>query len=345
MSSAANTDEGEHVKKANKEVSPSFQAAKGILLTVMSAIASSFGGEFTALIDKEGLPNFQTLFLRRAIELLTLIPILAICRPRLTGENRRQNIMLFLFAIFTNCVNFFNFFSFIYAVPGIAFGFIQGLKPFFVAGIGFVFLKESLFLGDIFGLLTSVTGVALVAVGNTQVDGMSTKLLVLSIVIPITASFALAPDVVFMRYLTGTLEVAIVTILLYMNLVGSVILLGITYALETPVWTMSLRTALYVVGLGLSRSLSNICFLAGLKNIKAYITTTVHMFAIPFTLILDSFFLRNVPNSFHLAGVVLVMMGITFVSAYTWWRERQKELRDEFLKSLQFNPDERPDGH
>ncbi|KAI8490956.1 hypothetical protein Bbelb_313750 [Branchiostoma belcheri] len=124
------------------------------------------------------------------------------------------------------------------------------------------------------------------AVGNTQVDGMSTKLLVLSIVIPLTASFALAPDMVFMRYLTGTLEVPILTTLLYQDLVA-------------------------------------------LKFVKAYISTTIRMFAIPITLMLDHFFMQKIPNSFHLAGVVLVMFGIVFVSAHTWWKECQKKLRIE----------------
>ncbi|KAI8500846.1 hypothetical protein Bbelb_216640 [Branchiostoma belcheri] len=145
--------------------------------------------------------------------------------------------------------------------------------------VGFVFLKESLFLADVCGIFISVTGVVLVVVGNTQVDGMPTKLLVLSIVIPLTASFVSAPEVVFMRYLTG------------------------------------------------------------LKNVKAYISTTVRMFVIPFTLILDYFFLQKVPNSFHLAGVVLVMVGIVFVSAHTWRKERQKERRVELLQTLQFDPD------
>ncbi|XP_019628654.1 PREDICTED: uncharacterized protein LOC109473223 [Branchiostoma belcheri] len=327
MPSTDNTTEGENVSGTAEEVSPSFKAAKSILLTVMSAIAISFAGEFTAIISKEGLPNFQMLFLKRFIELLTLIPILVFCRPKLTGKTRRQNIILFLFSIFTNAVMIAHMLSCVYTVPGIAFGIMQGLMPFLVACIGFLFLKESLFLADVCGIFISVTGVVLVVVGNTQVDGMSTKLLVLSIVIPLTASFVIAPEAVFMRYLTGILEVPIVTSMLYMNLVGSVALLGITYSAETPVWTMSLRTVLYVVGLGFCKSLSNIFLLAGLKNVKAYISTTVRMFVIPFTLMLDYFFLQKVPNSFHVAGVVLVMLGVVFVSAHTWWRERQKERR------------------
>ncbi|KAI8498181.1 hypothetical protein Bbelb_241250 [Branchiostoma belcheri] len=77
-----------------------------------------------------------------------------------------------------------------------------------------------------------------------------------------------------------------------------------------------------------------------LKFVKAYISTTVRMFAIPSTLMLDYFFLQKVPNSFHLAGVVLIMFGIVFVSAQTWRKERQKERRVEFLQTLQFDPDE-----
>ncbi|KAI8515693.1 hypothetical protein Bbelb_065060 [Branchiostoma belcheri] len=79
---------------------------------------------------------------------------------------------------------------------------------------------------------------------------------------------------------------------------------------------------------------------SALKFVKAYISTTVRMFAIPSTLMLDYFFLQKVPNSFHLAGVTLVMFGIMFVSAHTWWKERQKELRVELLQTLQFDPDE-----
>ncbi|KAI8515696.1 hypothetical protein Bbelb_065090 [Branchiostoma belcheri] len=345
MPSTANNTEGENVSGTDGEVSPSFAAAKSILLTVMSAIAMSFAGEFTAIVSKEGLPNFQIIFLMRFIGLLILIPILAFCRPRLTGGNRRQNIMLFLFSIFTNAVMIAYMLSFVYTVPGIAFGIIQGLTPLFVACVGFVFLKESLFLADVCGIFISMIGVVLVAVGNTQVHGMSTKLLVLSIVIPLTASLALAPDFVFRRYLTGTLQVPIFTILLYQNLVGTVAFLAITYAAETPIWTMSLRTVLYVVGLGVTKELGTFLLLAALKFLTAYITTTVRMFGIPFTLILDYFFLQKVPNFFHFAGVALVMFGIMFVSAHTWGKERQKELRVELLQTLQFDPDERHYGH
>ncbi|XP_019627954.1 PREDICTED: uncharacterized protein LOC109472600 [Branchiostoma belcheri] len=327
MSSSGDSNEAEIVGSTpDVKKTPSFEAAKGVVLTLMSAIAISFSAEFTALISKEGIPSFQIFFLKRSIELLTLVPILAFWRPKLYGENRRQNFMLFLFATVTNVSMVAYFLSFVYTVPGIAFGIIQGLMPFFVACIGFLVLKESLSLVDGFGMVISVSGVVLVAVGNTQVGGLPTKLLVMSIVMPLLASFALAPDVVIMRYLTGTLGVPIVTALLYQDTLGAVACLGITYAAEIPVWTMSWRTVLYVVGLGVSKSLGTFLLLAALKFVKAYISTTVRMFVIPITLLLDYFFMQKIPHSFQVTGMVLVMLGIVFVSGHTWWRKhRQKE--------------------
>ncbi|KAI8500843.1 hypothetical protein Bbelb_216610 [Branchiostoma belcheri] len=198
--------------------------------------------------------------------------------------------------------------------------------------------EESLFLADVCGIFISVTGVVLVVVGNTQVDGMPTKLLVLSIVIPLTASFVSAPEVVFMRYLTGLKNVkAYISTTVRMFVIPFTLILDYFFLQKVPNSFHLAGVVLVMVG---------IVFVSAhtwrkerLKNVKAYISTTVRMFVIPFTLILDYFFLQKVPNSFHLAGVVLVMVGIVFVSAKTWWRERQKERRVELLQTLQFDPD------
>ncbi|XP_035691627.1 uncharacterized protein LOC118426383 [Branchiostoma floridae] len=329
--------EANDVERTN--VTSSLKAARGILLTLMSSISISFCAEFMA--NKDGIPSFQILFLMRLTELLALVPILAFCRPRLTGKNRRENIMLFIFVIVSNAANILHFLSFTYTVPGISFGIIQGSMPFFVACIGFLVLKESLGIPDVCAILISVTGVVLLSVGMTQVGTSSTKLLVLSIVIPVLASLVFAPDMVIMRYLTGTLGVPIVTALLYQTLFGTAVLLAITYSVETPVWTMATRTALYVVGVGVSKFVANFTILSALKVVKAYISTSVRMFAIPFSLLLDYLLMQKVPNSLQAAGVVLVMLGIVLISVYTWWSHRRVDLQRTLLKELQFDTNEK----
>ncbi|XP_035671380.1 uncharacterized protein LOC118412556 [Branchiostoma floridae] len=321
-------------------VMASLKAAKGILLSLMSAIFLSFCAEFIALASKAGIPGFQILFLMRLIELLTLVPILAFCRPKLMGENRYQNIMLFLFVIIANFADIVNFLSFTYTVPGIAFGIIQGSMPFFVSCIGSLFLNESLGILDICAILLGITGVVLLAFGMTHIGAMSTKLLLLSIIIPVLASFANAPDMIMMRYLRGTLGIPITTSLLHQDLYGTVVLLAITYTAETPVWKMPLRTVLYVIGLGVSKFLAIFTVFAALEVEKAYIPTALRMFVIPISLLLDYCFLEEVPNSLQVAGVTLVILGLILISGYTWWTHRQEELQRTLLETLYFDPDE-----
>eukprot|EP00058_Branchiostoma_floridae_P002677 XP_002588165.1 hypothetical protein BRAFLDRAFT_68803 [Branchiostoma floridae] len=104
---------------------------------------------------------------------------------------------------------------------------------------------------------------------------------------------------------------------------------------------MTTRTALYVVGIGVSKFVSGFAIFSALKVVKAYISTAVRMFVVPFSLLLDYLLMQKVPNSLQATGVMLVMLGIVLISVYTWWNHRRVELQKTLLEKLHFDTDQK----
>ncbi|CAH1233885.1 Hypp842 [Branchiostoma lanceolatum] len=310
----------------------SLKAARGPLLALGATVFSGTSSEFTALGSKGGIPGFQLLFFLRLTQFLTVIVCLAIFRPKLIGENRRQNWLLLLETLIHNLSTALVLLSFtyVYAAPGIAFGIIQGALPLFTAG--FIFLKEKIGPIPCCGILISVTGVVLVSIGMATRAVDASRTLVVSILLPVAAAFTKAPDFVLRRAILK--DVSGITLYLYVTSLGTVALLILTFACETPVWTMSAEIAGYVAGVGLSQTMVMLFFIAVLKVEKAAIAVGLRTLVIPFTIILDYLILSVVPNLLKWAGLGLVVLGAVVLNAHTYWAHCQEEKRRSFLEKM-----------
>ncbi|XP_078594370.1 uncharacterized protein LOC144872183 isoform X2 [Branchiostoma floridae x Branchiostoma japonicum] len=325
-------EDASHDKKA------SLKAARGPLLSLGATILFAFSAEFTALSSKGEIPGFQLLFFLRLAQLLVILVCYLIFRPKLTGENRRQNFLLLLAAIINNVATALVYLSFTYAAPGIAFGIIQGAMPLFTGCFGFIFLKEKIGIIPSCGILISIIGVSLVSIGMANAAKDSTHAMVVSIVLPLTAAFAKGPDMVLARAIMK--DMSGITILVYITSLGTVAQLILTYSFETPVWVMSGETAGYVAGLGLSQALAMLFFLAVLKVEKAAIAVALRTLVIPVTVLLDYLILSKVPTELKWAGLSLVLVGTIVVGIYTWWTHHEDQKRMDLLKRLDFSPQE-----
>ncbi|XP_035667655.1 uncharacterized protein LOC118410206 [Branchiostoma floridae] len=289
---------------ASEDKKTSLKAARGPLLSLGAAVFNALAAEFTALGSKNGVPGFQLLFFLRLAQLLILLVCYPIFRPKLIGENRWQNFILFLEPFVNNVATTLMFLSFTYAAPGIAYGIIQGAMPLFTACMGFIFLKEKVGLIPCCGILISVTGVALVSFGMAKLAMDSTHAVVLSILLPLAAAFAKAPEMVIARAIMK--DMSGITMMLYVTLLGTVAQLVLTYSFETPLWVMSTETAGYVAGLGLSQAISMLLTVTVLSIETAAIAVALSTLVVPFTIVLDYLILSKVPNVLKWAGLSLV---------------------------------------
>ncbi|XP_066268668.1 solute carrier family 35 member G1-like [Branchiostoma lanceolatum] len=330
---------GDLEEDASGDRKASLKAARGPLLALGATVFSGTSSEFTALGSKGGIPGFQLLFFLRLTQFLTVLVCLVIFRPKLIGENRRQNWLLLLETLIHNLSTALVLLSFTYAAPGIAFGIIQGALPLFTAGFGFIFLKEKIGAIPCCGILISVTGVVLVSIGMATQAVDASHTLVVSILLPVAAAFTKAPDFVLRRAILK--DVSGTTLYLYVTSMGTVALLILTFACETPVWTMSAEIAGYVAGVGLSQTMVMLFFIAVLKVEKAAIAVGLRTLVIPFTIILDYFILSVVPNVLKWAGLGLVVLGAVVLNVHTYWAHRQEEKRSSFLEKMGISLPER----
>eukprot|EP00058_Branchiostoma_floridae_P004919 XP_002590407.1 hypothetical protein BRAFLDRAFT_65223 [Branchiostoma floridae] len=245
-------------------------SASSVLLSVSSALLSAFGAHFMALSSQAGVPGLQLIFLAKLAQFLCVLVALPYFRPKLTAEDTRQWMILFLSAMIDNLGTVLAFMSFVYVMPGLAFGIIQGLIPFSTAGVGYIFLKEHVGIIDSCGILCSAAGVVLVAVGMTMGAATSTNRLTVAILLPLAAAFSKGPNNVILRFLIGVQEVSVLTVTLYSQLLGSQVLLAGTYLFEAPRWTMSAPTIGYVIGLCLCDFFSNLSLKLVLKLEKGW---------------------------------------------------------------------------
>eukprot|EP00058_Branchiostoma_floridae_P023170 XP_002608660.1 hypothetical protein BRAFLDRAFT_73884 [Branchiostoma floridae] len=285
------------------------KAAKGPLLNLLSTILLALSAEFMALSHIGGVPGFQLLFFLRVTQFLTVVVCVPFCCPKLIGENMRQNVTLILSTVVNAVGNTLMYLSFTYAAPGIAFGIIQGTVPLFTTCIGFLILKETVTLIPCCGILISLIGVVLVGIGMGQQGTDSTQKLIVSIFLPLAAALTRAPVAQFI----------------------------LTYSLETPVWTMSAKTAGYVAGLGISQSLATLAMLGVLDVEKAFIAVAMGTLVVPMTIFLDYLFLSKVPGLLKWVGLSLVVLGTVVLSIYTWWKHHQEEKHKKLLENLDFS--------
>ncbi|CAH1266282.1 SLC35G2 [Branchiostoma lanceolatum] len=281
---------------ASDDKRASLRAARGPLLALGATVLSCLSAEFMALSSKGGIPSFQLLFFLNLTQLLVVLVCLVIFRPKLIGDNRRQNGLLLLETFVNNIATSLVFLSFTFAAPGIAFGIIQGSMPLFTACFGFIFLKETIGLIPCCGILISATGVVIVSIGMVDQDQAvkATQVMVESILLPLAAGFMGAPDMVLIRAIQK--DVSGLTMLFYIQLLGAVATLILTLTLETPVWVMSTEIAGFVAGLGLSEAVALLFLTAVLKYEKAAIAVALRTLVTPFTILLDFFILYEVPN-------------------------------------------------
>ncbi|CAH1264718.1 SLC35G2 [Branchiostoma lanceolatum] len=298
---------------ASDEKKASLRAARGPLLSLGATILFALSAEFTALSSKGGIPRFQLLFFLRLTQLLTVLVCMVIFRPKLIGENRRQNGLLLLETINNNISTTLVYLSFTYAAPGIAFGIIQGSMPLFTACIGFIFLKEKIGLIPCCGILISIIGVALVSFGMANQTTDSTHTMIVSILLPLAAAFTKGPDMVLARAIMK--DVSGLTMLLYITLLGTPAELILTYSFETPVWAMSAETAGYIAGLGLSQAIAMLFFVGVLKVEKAAIAVALRALVVPLTILLDYFFLsKEKVDLIPCCGILVSVTGVALVS-------------------------------
>eukprot|EP00058_Branchiostoma_floridae_P008807 XP_002594295.1 hypothetical protein BRAFLDRAFT_65151 [Branchiostoma floridae] len=280
------------------------------------------------------MPGLQLIFLAKLTQFLFVLLVLPCFRPKLTAEDTPQMMFLFLSAVTDNLGTILAFMSFVYVVPGIAFGIIQGSVPFFTALIGFAFLRETVGVMDFCGILCSAAGVIIVAVGMSMDAASSTKWLTVAILLPLASAFTKGPNNVITRLLLGLQGMSILTQMLYAQLLGTVLLLALTYIFETPRWTMSARTMWYVIGLCLCELFSSLSLKLVLKMEKAGITATLLTLVIPFTILLDYIFQSKFPSPTILVGVSLVVLGIIVIGGHTWWVNRQEIRHRELMEKM-----------
>eukprot|EP00058_Branchiostoma_floridae_P004083 XP_002589571.1 hypothetical protein BRAFLDRAFT_81527 [Branchiostoma floridae] len=131
------------------------RSAASLLCAVSYSVSSAFAAEFMALSSQAGMPGLQLIFLAKLVQFLFCLIVLPCFRPKLTADDTPQAMFLFLLAVVDNMATILAFMSFVYVVPGIAFGIIQGSVPLFTACIGFVFLRETVGVMDFCGILCS----------------------------------------------------------------------------------------------------------------------------------------------------------------------------------------------
>ncbi|XP_019628063.1 PREDICTED: uncharacterized protein LOC109472665 [Branchiostoma belcheri] len=309
----------------------------GVLYALLQAMLSASAAQFLVLSRQAGVPSLQLIFLIKLAQLLVALVALPLLRPKLTTENSRQTKLLTLSAITDNLVSVLKFLSFVFAVPGIAFGIMNGSTPFVTACIGFVFLEELLDMVDCFGIVLSSAGVIVVATGMIMENTSPVLHLAASILLPLATAFSKGPHTVMARSLIGVQGVSVLTVTLYSNLLGAVVLLGLTYLFETPLWAMSQQTMGYVIGLCLCVCGASFATKLALKTEKAWITVTIKMFTIPLAVALDYIVQSEFPSRVTFIGVSLVLFGTTLTAAYTWGRHRQKILHRNLMQSLNFD--------
>ncbi|KAI8493721.1 hypothetical protein Bbelb_286420 [Branchiostoma belcheri] len=298
----------------------------GVLYVLLNTLFSAFAAQFLVLSRQAGIPSLQLIFLVKLSQLLVVLVALPFCKPKLTAKDGRQALSLTLSTITDNLVSVFKFMSFVFVVPGIALGIIQGSTPLVTACIGFLFLKETVGALDCFGIVLSVAGVIVVAVGMVLENTSSSTLhLTLSILLPMAAALSKGPNTVISRSLIGVQGVSVLTVTFYANLLGGVVLLALTYMLETPRWDMSLQTVGYIIGLCVCVCGASFATKLALKTEKACIATTIKMFTIPLTVLLDYVFQSEFPSPVELGGVLLVVLGTTLTAGYTWWRRKHTQ--------------------
>ncbi|KAI8486573.1 hypothetical protein Bbelb_358080 [Branchiostoma belcheri] len=335
----ASEDEDEETAENRVCSRTDLQSVSSLVLAVSCTLFGAFASQFMALSSQAGVPGLQLIFLMKLTQLLCVLVILPFVRPKLTTEDAPQALTLSATTVTDNLGTVLMFLSFVYVVPGVAFGVIQGAIPVSTACVGFLFLGERLDAIDSGGILCSAAGVVLVAVGmSTAADSSSHPQLTLAIgiLLPLAAAFTKGPNNVLVRSLLGVRGVSVVTVVLYVQLVGTPALLAATLLLETPHWAMSARTAGYVIGLGLCDTFSSLSVKLVLGQEKAGVTAALMTLVIPFTILLDSVFQSHVPNLLEAAGVTLVLLGTAAVGARTWWRHRQDSRRTWLLERMNF---------
>ncbi|XP_019646061.1 PREDICTED: solute carrier family 35 member G1-like [Branchiostoma belcheri] len=313
------------------------KSGAGVLYALLNTAAVAFAAQFMAWSSQAGIPGLQLIFLIKLVQLLVVLVALPFFRPKLTTENGRQTLLLVLSTIIENLGSAFLYLSFAFVVSGIAFGIIRGSVPFVSACIGFLFLKETVGAVDCFGIVFTVAGVIVVAVGMITENTSSTRRLTTSILLPLATTFSKSSGIVIARSLIGVQKFSVLTVLFYANLAGAVVLLVVTYTTETPpVWSMSTQTVGYVIGLCLCACCGQLATRLALKTEKAGITATIKTFTIPLAMFLDYIFLSEFPSPVKFGGVVLIVFGTGVVAVYTWWRHRKETLHKNLMERLNF---------
>ncbi|XP_078576168.1 solute carrier family 35 member G2-like [Branchiostoma floridae x Branchiostoma japonicum] len=315
------------------------KSAASLVLSVSSAFLSALAAHFMALSSQAGVPVLQLIFLAKLAQLLCVLVALPYFRPKLTADDTLQWMILFLSAVISNLGTILAFMSFVYVVPGLAVGVIQGLIPLSTCCVGYIFLKERVGVIETGGILCSAIGVVLVAVGMTMGATSSThvKQLSFAILLPLAAALSKGPKSVIARLLIGVQGVSVLTVALYARVLGTVLLLPGTYIFETPRWTMSVRTIGYVIGLCVCDTFSSLSIKFILKLEKAGVTAVLMTLVIPFAVLLDYLFQSHVHGPMELGGITLVMIGTAVVGGHSWWGHRQEMCRNNLLEKLNFD--------
>ncbi|XP_078678995.1 solute carrier family 35 member G2-like [Branchiostoma floridae x Branchiostoma belcheri] len=309
----------------------------GVLYVLLNTVLSATASQFMALGSQAGIPGLQLIFVTKLGETLAVLLFLPFFRPKLTTENGRQTLLMVLSTITENAGSVFQFMSFVFLFPGIAFGIIKGSLPLASVCIGFLFMKETVGVVDCFGIVLNVAGVVVVTYGLITENTSSTQRLTVSILLPFAATFCKAPSLIIARSLIGVQKVSVLTVLFYASLPGAVVLLGLMYLFETPIWAISAQTVGYVIGLCLCDCGAQFATNLSLKTEKAGITATIKTFTIPLAVLLDYIVLSELPSPLKSGGVVLIVFGTGVVAVYTWWRHRKETLHKNLMQSLDFD--------
>ncbi|CAH1270557.1 SLC35G2 [Branchiostoma lanceolatum] len=312
------------------------KSAVSLLCSLSCAVLSAFAAQFMSLSSKSGVPGLQLVFFAKLVQFLCVLVVLPYFRPTLIPKDKVQTMFLSLSAVTDNLGTVLAFMSFVFVVPGIAFGIIQGSEPLFTACIGLLFLKETVGVVDGCGILCSAAGVVLVAVGMSNDAASSSQRLTVAILLPLAAAFIRSPNNVITRLLVGVQRVHILVITFYTQLVGTTMLLALTYIFETPRWTISAQTTGYVIGLSLCDALSAFPEKIVMQSETAGVTSTLLTLIVPLTVLLDYFFQSQFPGPMELGGITLVVLGTAVVGGHAWWMHRQEMGHKNVLKRLNF---------
>ncbi|XP_077863688.1 solute carrier family 35 member G1-like [Saccoglossus kowalevskii] len=309
------------------------KSTQGVVMGLLAAVLLAISYYLDELIQKEGgITPFQATFFVNIGASISVIPFIIYKSINVLGDSIEERVVLTAIGtLYLGAICALNY-AVVLGPMGNVTGIFRGSMPIFTPIIALVIIKESFHIINAVAIVINTVAILLLAQpsvifgdGDQSEQVKSHEIYAYSL--SLCVGFQLSLSCVSVRYLGERTH--ILTILLYISIIGFALSLIFTLVAENAKWAMTMEIALKTIGMVVTNVLGDACRFRALQLIEATTVVLLANFQIFVALLLQAYILCEVPNIYSILGGCLVFLGSTICAVTAWWKKYQQMARAE----------------